>query len=154
MPRTLLRSTGTCLRGSTAVSEVVVIASFPFVRAEDGGGDVIIVPDPEGAYPLGPGWAVMLCDRRTGIGGDGVMRIVPVYRDEMAPAGFQDAVGRYVEYWTADGSPGEVGARIQDLIAWYLATYEHIGPGTGTGYTVTGMRRVEVPGSGFPDAAA
>ncbi|MGZ4636059.1 MAG: diaminopimelate epimerase, partial [Oryzihumus sp.] len=39
--------------------------------------DFVLVPDLDGTHDLMPSQAALLADRRAGIGGDGVIRVVP-----------------------------------------------------------------------------
>jgi diaminopimelate epimerase len=61
--------------------------------------DFLILLDPDGSHPLDPHVARALCDRRTGIGADGLIRATP------APG--EDAVAR-MELRNADGSTAEM----------------------------------------------
>jgi diaminopimelate epimerase len=47
-----------------------------FMKGHGTGNDFVILPDPDGALELSPSAVARLCDRRFGIGGDGVLRVV------------------------------------------------------------------------------
>src|SRR5439155_21357609 len=47
-----------------------------FAKGHGTGNDFVILPDPDGLLPLTPRLVAALCDRRRGIGGDGVLRVV------------------------------------------------------------------------------
>jgi diaminopimelate epimerase len=69
--------------------------------------DFVIVPDLEGALELTPRLVRALCDRHSGIGADGVLRVV---RSENAPesaAGSAEAP-YFMDYRNADGSAAEM----------------------------------------------
>ncbi|HKH24677.1 MAG TPA: diaminopimelate epimerase [Acidimicrobiales bacterium] len=61
--------------------------------------DFLILLDPDGSHPLDPHVARALCDRRTGIGADGLIRATPALGE--------DAVAR-MELRNADGSTAEM----------------------------------------------
>jgi diaminopimelate epimerase len=48
-----------------------------FAKGHGTGNDFIVVPDPAGEIELTPELVRRLCDRRTGLGADGVLRIAP-----------------------------------------------------------------------------
>ncbi|MEY3019885.1 MAG: hypothetical protein RLZZ272_869 [Actinomycetota bacterium] len=48
-----------------------------FTLAHGTGNDFVVVVDLDGRRPVGPALARALCDRRTGLGADGVLRIAP-----------------------------------------------------------------------------
>lgn len=69
--------------------------------------DFVIVPDPDGKLEITPAQVAALCDRRAGIGADGVLRVVrtaevPGYEDQAAEAEF------FMDYRNADGSVAEM----------------------------------------------
>jgi diaminopimelate epimerase len=69
--------------------------------------DFVIVPDLDGAIELTPGLVRALCDRRAGVGGDGVLRVV---RCENDPDGkpFAGDAEYFMDYRNADGSLAEM----------------------------------------------
>jgi diaminopimelate epimerase len=78
-----------------------------FVKGHGTGNDFVVLPDPDGTLPLTPRLVAALCDRRRGIGGDGVLRVV---RSAVHPdaAGQRDRAEWFMDYWNADGSPAEL----------------------------------------------
>ena len=69
--------------------------------------DFVLVPDPDGAFDLDAAQVRALCDRRAGIGGDGVLRVV---RTARVPefAGLADRAEWFMDYRNADGSTAEM----------------------------------------------
>jgi len=84
-----------------------------FVKGHGTGNDFIIVPDLSGTLTLSPEWVRAACSRRTGLGADGVIRVVRSGADtSLAWAGDADFV---MDYRNADGSIAEMcgnGARV------------------------------------------
>ncbi|WBB70295.1 diaminopimelate epimerase [Micromonospora sp. WMMD812] len=85
-----------------------------FTKGHGTGNDFVILPDPDGALDLTPGLVAALCDRRRGIGADGVLRVVrsAKHPDGAALAGEAEW---FMDYWNADGSFAEMcgnGARV------------------------------------------
>jgi len=107
-----------------------VTAQPPPVRFVKGHGtqnDFVLLPDADGALDVTPAQVAGLCDRRAGIGGDGLIRIVRTVAVPEA-VGWHDGAGRPVEwfmdYRNADGSVAEMcgnGLRV------FVAGLEHLG---------------------------
>lgn len=88
--------------------------SVKFTKGHGTGNDFVILPDPDGALDLSPELVAAICDRRRGLGGDGVLRVVRAAKhpDGVALAG--DAEW-FMDYWNSDGSFAEMcgnGARV------------------------------------------
>ncbi len=74
-----------------------------FAKGHGTGNDFVILPDPDGVLPLTPAFVAALCDRRRGIGADGVLRVVRSAAHPDAAASAGDAEW-FMDYWNADGS--------------------------------------------------
>jgi diaminopimelate epimerase len=86
----------------------------PFVKGHGTGNDFVIIPDVDGRLQLDDEQVRWLCDRHTGIGADGVLRVV---RTEHVPefAEFALVAEFFMDYRNADGSVAEMcgnGARV------------------------------------------
>jgi diaminopimelate epimerase len=86
----------------------------PFVKGHGTGNDFIIIPDVDGRLDLSSDQVRWLCERHTGIGADGVLRVV---RTEHVPelAEMADVAEFFMDYRNADGSLAEMcgnGARV------------------------------------------
>jgi diaminopimelate epimerase len=97
-----------------------------FTKGHGTGNDFVILPDPDGALDLTPGLVAALCDRRRGIGGDGVLRVVRAARHPEGAALAAEAEW-FMDYWNSDGSYAEMcgnGARVfvRYLLEYGLAT--------------------------------
>ena len=95
----------------------------PFVKGHATGNDFVVLPDPDGTLELTPKRVVALCDRRRGLGGDGVLRVVRTETVGEAlpqtPAGSERAEW-FMDYRNADGSLAEMCGNGVRLFARYL----------------------------------
>ena len=119
--------------------------------------DFVIVPDPDGALDISPEKVAALCDRRAGIGADGVLRVVrtatmPGYQEQAAEAEF------FMDYRNGDGSVAEMCGNGVRVFALYLTARGFL-KGGAIGEPVEfavgtrgGIKRVTLKATG-PDAA-
>ncbi|GAA4349812.1 diaminopimelate epimerase [Microbacterium rhizosphaerae] len=92
--------------------------TVPFTKGHGTGNDFVIVADPEGALDLSADQVAVLCDRRFGIGGDGILRVV---RSRAIPDGAQTAGAEwFMDYRNADGSIAEMCGNGIRVFAKYL----------------------------------
>ncbi len=86
--------------------------------------DFVVLPDPDGSLDLTPGRVAALCDRRRGLGADGVLRVVRwaafAATDATAPAP-ERGVEWFMDYRNADGSLAEMCGNGVRVYARYLA---------------------------------
>jgi diaminopimelate epimerase len=102
---------------------------FPFVKGHGTENDFVLLPDPDGTVhgDLEPELVAFLCDRRAGIGGDGVMRVVrsEAYDDPSAVAA-RDQAEWFMDYRNSDGSVSEMCGNGVRVFARYLAEHEGV----------------------------
>jgi diaminopimelate epimerase len=97
---------------------------LPVVRFAKGHGtenDFVLIPDADGAFDPTPAEVAALCDRRAGIGGDGLIRAV---RASALEAGRGQDVEWFMDYRNGDGSVAEMcgnGLRV------FVAYLQHLG---------------------------
>ena len=85
-----------------------------FAKGQGTGNDFVIIPDPDGHVDPTPELVRRLCDRRFGVGGDGVLRVVrSAAVGEQGPEWFMD-------YRNADGSVAEMCGNGVRVFARYL----------------------------------
>ncbi|HET6626219.1 MAG TPA: diaminopimelate epimerase [Nocardioidaceae bacterium] len=103
--------------------------TFLFLKGHGTENDFVLLPDPDGTVhgPLAPGLVAALCDRRAGIGGDGVMRAVrcEAYDDPAAVAARGEAAW-FMDYRNSDGSFAEMCGNGVRVFARYLADHEGV----------------------------
>lgn len=91
-----------------------MMGGVEFTKGHGTGNDFVILPDPDGALDLTPGLVAALCDRRRGLGADGVLRVVRAAKHPEGAALAGDAEW-FMDYRNADGSVAEMcgnGARV------------------------------------------
>jgi diaminopimelate epimerase len=89
-----------------------------FAKGHGTGNDFLILPDPDDAMALSPELIARLCDRRTGLGADGILRAVRAQTAGGAvPAG---AAEWFMDYRNADGSIAEMCGNGIRVFARYL----------------------------------
>jgi diaminopimelate epimerase len=92
-----------------------------FTKGHGTGNDFVILPDPDGRLTVPPQLVAALCDRRTGIGADGVLRVVRSAKDPDAVGMAADAEW-FMDYRNADGSVAEMcGNGIRVFTRYLLA---------------------------------
>jgi diaminopimelate epimerase len=78
-----------------------------FTKGHGTGNDFVILADPDGELPLTAALVAALCDRRRGIGADGVLRVIRAAKHPVGAAYATDAEW-FMDYWNADGSLPEM----------------------------------------------
>lgn len=94
--------------------------TIEFVKAHGTENDFVVLPDPDGVLDLTPARVRALCDRRAGIGADGVLRAVRTKALPDAPADIDPDVW-FMDYRNADGSLAEMCGNGVRVFARYLA---------------------------------
>ncbi|MEV5985612.1 diaminopimelate epimerase [Streptomyces sp. NPDC052051] len=118
-----------------------------FLKGHGTENDFVIVPDPENAVDLSPAAVAALCDRRAGIGGDGVLHVVrsaahPEAR-EMA-----DEAEWFMDYRNADGSVAEMCGNGSRVFARYLQRAGYVSEGDIAIATRGGVKTVHIAKAG------
>ncbi|WP_189336754.1 diaminopimelate epimerase [Actinoplanes ianthinogenes] len=90
-----------------------------FTKGHGTANDFVILPDPDGELELTPALVAALCDRRRGIGGDGVLRVVRAAKHPEGAAHAAEAEW-FMDYWNSDGSIAEMCGNGVRVFARYL----------------------------------
>jgi diaminopimelate epimerase len=124
-----------------------MIDGVEFLKGHGTGNDFVLLPDPDGRLELTPGLVAALCDRRFGIGADGVLRVVRAAKHPDA-AGMAAEAEWFMDYWNADGSSAEMCGNGTRVFARYLLTagLAAAGPGGLPIATRAGVVPARVPG--------
>ncbi|MEU6352916.1 diaminopimelate epimerase [Streptomyces sp. NPDC047072] len=119
----------------------------PFVKGHGAHNDFIVVPDPEGQLTLTPADITRICDRRTGLGADGLLRAV---RTTAVPeaASMAGQAEWFMDYHNADGSRGTMCGNGIRVFARHLVEAGLSPAGVTTIATRSGPRTVRVPAHG------
>ncbi|MFJ5834422.1 diaminopimelate epimerase [Streptomyces sp. NPDC093089] len=109
--------------------------------------DFVIVPDAENVVDLPPAAVARLCDRRAGIGADGVLHVV---RSAAHPEArhLADEAEWFMDYRNADGSVAEMCGNGVRVFARYLEHAGHVTAGEVAVATRGGIKRVHLDKDG------
>jgi len=118
-----------------------------FAKGHGTENDFVILLDPDGSQGLTAGLAARLCDRRAGIGGDGVLRAVRTSAPGAAGAA-GDGAEWFMDYRNADGSLAEMCGNGIRVFARYLARHGLVAGPEFTVATRSGPRRVRLDAGG------
>jgi diaminopimelate epimerase len=118
-----------------------------FAKGHGTGNDFVVLPDPDGRLSLDAGTVRRLCDRRFGIGGDGVLRVVRCAAEPEA-AEFVGQADYFMDYRNADGSRAEMCGNGARVFGRYLVDNGFTAAGEFAIATRGGLRALTVPTSG------
>ena len=118
-----------------------------FAKGHGTENDFVILLDPDGSGGLTAGLAARLCDRRAGIGGDGVLRAVRTSALG-APGATAGGAEWFMDYRNADGSLAEMCGNGIRVFARYLAQHGLVAGPEFTVATGSGPRRVRLGAGG------
>ncbi|MFB6981304.1 diaminopimelate epimerase [Streptomyces scopuliridis] len=118
-------------------------APVAFLKGHGTENDFVIVPDPDNAIDLPARAVAALCDRRAGIGGDGLLHVVrsAAYPEARAMAGEAEW---FMDYRNADGSIAEMCGNGVRVFARYLQRAGHVTAGDLAVATRGGVKRVHL----------
>ncbi len=104
-----------------------------FVKGHGTENDFVLLPDPDGNLELTAALARRLCDRRTGVGADGAIRVA------------KGEGGRFgMDYRNSDGSPAEMCGNGARVFARFLVDAGWAAPGRLEFETVGGVRTADL----------
>ena len=118
-----------------------------FLKGHGTENDFVIVPDPANALDLPPAAVAALCDRRAGIGGDGLLHVVRSAEHPEARAMAAEAEW-FMDYRNSDGSVAEMCGNGVRVFARYLQHAGHVEEGDLTVATRGGVKRVHIDKQG------
>lgn len=96
---------------------------LPFVKGHGTLNDFVIVDDPDGEVDLSAAQVAALCDRRRGVGADGLLRVV---RGRHVRGWTGDPSAWFMDYRNADGSIAEMCGNGLRVFARYLREVGHV----------------------------
>jgi diaminopimelate epimerase len=118
-----------------------------FLKGHGTENDFVIVPDPENALELPPAAVAALCDRRAGIGGDGLLHVVRSAAHPDARHLASEAEW-FMDYRNGDGSIAEMCGNGVRVFAHYLQRAGHVGEGDLAVATRGGVKSVHIDKEG------
>jgi diaminopimelate epimerase len=123
------------------------VKGIRFLKGHGTENDFVILPDPDGLLALTPAQVARLCDRRAGIGADGVLRVVRSTAHPEAAPHAADAEW-FMDYRNSDGSIAEMCGNGVRVFARYLVLAGLAEQGDLAVATRGGIKRVHVAESG------
>ncbi|MGS2590828.1 diaminopimelate epimerase [Streptomyces hebeiensis] len=128
-------------------------APIAFLKGHGTENDFVIVPDPDNGLDLPARAVAALCDRRAGIGGDGLLRVVrsAAHPEARAMAGEAEW---FMDYRNSDGSVAEMCGNGVRVFARYLQRAGHVESGDLAVATRAGVKRVHLAKGTGPEGAA
>ncbi|MER6254341.1 diaminopimelate epimerase [Streptomyces sp. NPDC001584] len=121
--------------------------TLSFLKGHGTENDFVIVPDPDNAIELPASAVAKLCDRRAGIGADGVLHVVRSAEHPEA-AHLADEAEWFMDYRNSDGSIAEMCGNGVRVFARYLQYAGHVEPGDLAVATRGGVKRVHLDKGG------
>ncbi|MFF4533662.1 diaminopimelate epimerase [Streptomyces sp. NPDC001407] len=122
-------------------------AQIAFLKGHGTENDFVIIPDHDGRIELSPAAVARLCDRRAGLGADGVLRVVRSAAHPEARA-MADEAEWFMDYRNSDGSIGEMCGNGVRVFARYLQRAGLAGAGDLAIATRAGIRRAHIAKEG------
>jgi diaminopimelate epimerase len=120
------------------------VSGLRYVKGHGTENDFVVLPDPEGRLALTDDVVRRICDRRAGIGADGILRVVPT----ALVLGVDDDAEWFMDYRNADGSIAEMCGNGVRVYARYLVEAGLAKPGHLRLATRGGVREVDVDRTG------
>ena len=130
--------------------------TYPFLKGHGTRNDFVLLPDHDGS--VHGGLAVdrvrALCDRRAGIGGDGVLRVVrtaALAATDPGAAALAEGAEWFMDYRNADGSVSEMCGNGVRVFALHLLQEGLVEPGTPIPVGTRDGVKVVTPAGGAPE---
>lgn len=97
---------------------------YSFVKGHGTENDFVLIPDANGRHELTAEQVARLCDRRAGIGADGVIRVVRTdATDDPAAVEARGTARWFMDYRNSDGSLSEMCGNGIRVLGLYLVTH-------------------------------
>jgi diaminopimelate epimerase len=105
------------------------VIEYSFVKGHGTQNDFVLLPDANGRHELTVGQVALLCDRRAGIGGDGVIRVVRTdATDDPAAIAARGEATWFMDYRNSDGSLSEMCGNGIRVLGHFLVTHADVDP--------------------------
>ena len=123
------------------------MSGIPFLKGHGTENDFVLLPDLDASLDLTAARVRTLCDRRAGLGADGVLRVVRAKAVEHRPADVDDDMW-FMDYRNADGSIAEMCGNGVRVFARYLVDAGLVSAGEFPVGSRAGARAVVVDHNG------
>lgn len=133
--------------GATSYSCPVTTSQIDFLKGHGTENDFVILPDPDNALDLTASVVAGLCDRRAGIGGDGLLHVVRSAAHPEARA-MADEAEWFMDYRNGDGSIAEMCGNGVRVFARYLQRSGSVEAGDLAVATRGGVKKVHLAKNG------
>jgi diaminopimelate epimerase len=108
---------------------ILPVDEYSFVKGHGTENDFVLVPDANGQHELSAEQVARLCNRRAGIGGDGVIRVVRTDATEDPAAVAARGEARwFMDYRNSDGSLSEMCGNGIRVLGRFLVTHADVDP--------------------------
>ncbi len=105
------------------------MSEYSYVKGHGTENDFVLVPDANGREELTAEQVALLCDRRAGVGADGVIRVVRTdATDDPAAVAARGEAMWFMDYRNADGSLSEMCGNGIRVLGHFLATHADVDP--------------------------
>ena len=98
-----------------------MMGTVRYFKGHGTGNDFVLLPDPDGQLTLTDRLVAAICDRRRGIGGDGVLRVIRAAKHPES-VDLAGSAEWFMDYWNADGSLAEMCGNGVRVFTRYLLT--------------------------------
>ena len=103
------------------------MSEYSFVKGHGTENDFVLVPAANGRHELTPEQVARLCDRRAGIGADGVIRVVRTdATDDPAAVAARGEARWFMDYRNSDGSLSEMCGNGIRVLGRFLVTHADV----------------------------
>src|SRR6185312_1352608 len=118
-----------------------------YTKGHGAENDFVIIEDADAVFDPDAAWVAAVCDRRAGIGADGLLRVVPT---KSVPGYEADSTQAdwFMDYRNADGSIAQMCGNGVRVFARYLVEHGLAEPGRFAVATRGGVKSVLVPEDG------
>ncbi|MFJ9523484.1 diaminopimelate epimerase [Kitasatospora sp. NPDC101801] len=116
---------------------------LPFGKGHGTENDFLLVPDPHNQLAFHPHDVIRLCDRRSGIGADGLLRVIRSAAHPDATTMASEAEW-FMDYWNPDGTTAQMCGNGIRVFARYLVDTGRALPGRLAIATRAGIRHVDI----------
>lgn len=103
------------------------VSEHPFLKGHGTENDFVLIPDANGQLDLAPDAVRRLCDRRAGIGADGVIRVVRTdATDDPDAVAARGEATWFMDYRNSDGSLSQMCGNGIRVLARYLSDHADV----------------------------